>query len=80
MPSFLLLPYVKKILSSYEYFTNISCHQLPPAPLVISEISIVRILRALTHFVSSEQYGKQRQIYYKKLMGKSDAVSDTGLA
>lgn len=42
MPLFLLLPYIKRILSLYEYFTNISYHQLSPALLVISGISIVR--------------------------------------
>lgn len=34
MPFFLLLPYIKKILSLYEYFTNISYHQLSPALLI----------------------------------------------
>lgn len=42
MPLFLLLPYIKKILSLYEYFTNISYHQLSPALLVIPGISTVR--------------------------------------
>lgn len=82
MPLYLLLPYIKKILNLYEYFINISYHWLSPALLVISGISIVRVFSALIHYIyiCSEQYRKQRQIYYKKLKRKSEAESDKGIS
>lgn len=79
---FLLVPYIKKILSLHEYFTNIFYHQLSPALLVISGISIIREFSVLQYAISmcSEQYRKQRQIYYKKLMCKSEAESDKSIS
>jgi len=65
----------------YEYFTNISYHQLSLALLVISGISTVRKFSVFQYTVSmcSEQY-KKRQIYYKQLTCKSEAESGKSIS